>query len=220
MTPEWRRRLLIVDDDPLMSRLLRDALDEAGFDIHTASTIATARAALIDFDPDIALVDLEMGAGPSGVDLARAIHQLHPGVGIVILTRYADLPSAGYEHDALPPGTGFLHKDRVHEPGLIVAAIDAVVAERTGEARHDLHPVEPFPELTRAQREVLSLMAEGYGNEAIAAIRGCSRSSIANLILGIYRRLGIDPRGDLHPRVEAVRRFSSASGLPDRPPTP
>ena len=40
---------------------------------------------------------------------------------------------------------------------------------------------------------------------------------MANLIAEIYRRLGIDPRGELTPRVEAVRQFAQASGLPDRP---
>jgi hypothetical protein len=48
-------------------------------------------------------------------------------------------------------------------------------------------------------------------------MRSCSRSSVANLMVGIYRRLGIEQGGLLNPRVEAVRRYTAAVGLPERP---
>ena len=213
----FQRRLVIVDDDPLMSRLLRDALEGVGFEVDAAPSAAAARRILREFDPDIALVDLELGGGgPSGVDLAHLIHAEHPGVAVVILTRYGDLRSAGYADDALPSGTGFLRKDLIEDPSQILAAIDAVVAERAEDARHDRDPARPLAELTPAQLEVLELMAQGYDNDAIAGIRDCSRSSVANLIVGIYGRLGIEQRGALNPRVEAVRVYAAASGLPDR----
>jgi len=136
---------------------------------------------------------------------------------IVILTRFPDLKSAGYADDALPPGVGFMRKDVVERPEEIEAALNAVVRERSGEVRHDTVTVADLAVLTRAQREVLALVAQGYDNEAIAAMRSCSRSSVANLIVGIYRRLGIEQGGQLNPRVEAVRRYTAAVGLPERP---
>ena len=50
------------------------------------------------------LVDLELGEGPSGVDMAHLIHERHPGVVIIILTRYPDLATAGFSDASLPPG--------------------------------------------------------------------------------------------------------------------
>ena len=97
------------------------------------------------------------------------------------------------------------------------AAIDAVVAERADDVRHDRDGARAFDTLTAAQLEVLTLMAQGFDNDAIATRRGCSVSSVGNLIAELYRRLGINPRGELNPRVEAVRQFAQASGLPDRP---
>jgi DNA-binding NarL/FixJ family response regulator len=216
MDPQWRRKLLVVDDDPLMSRLLCDVLEGMDFEVATASSAAAARDVLAEFDPDIALVDLELGGGPSGVDMAHLIHQQHPGVVIIILTRYPDLATAGLGDATLPPGTGFVRKDLVEDPEQIVAAIDAVVAERSDDVRHDRDGVRPLADLTPGQLEVLTMMAQGYDNDAIARLRGCSLSSVSNLIAEIYRRLGIEPRGELNPRVEAVRRFAGASGLPDR----
>lgn len=214
--PKWRRRLLIVDDDPLMSRLLRDALGELGFDVEEAASAAAARRALRDFDPDFAVVDLELRSGPSGVDLAHLIHSEHPGVGIVILTRYPDLRSAGYADDALPPGTGFMRKDLVEDPEQIRAALNAVATDKSKPLRQDREFDATLATLTRAQRDVLALAAQGYDNEAIAEMRECSRSSVANLMVGIYRRLGIEQGGLLNPRVEAVRRYAAAEGLPER----
>jgi DNA-binding NarL/FixJ family response regulator len=217
MDPQWPRRVLLVDDDPLMTRLLWEVLEQRGFEVAAAHSVANARDALSAFDPDIALVDLEMGGGPSGVDMAHLIHERHPGVVIIILTRYPDLATAGFSDASLPPGAGFIRKDLVEDPDQIVAAIDAVVAERADDVRHDRDGARTFDVLTAAQLEVLTLMAQGFDNDAIATRRGCSVSSVANLIAEIYRRLGIDPRGELNPRVEAVRQFAQASGLPHRP---
>ena len=216
MDPHWLRRVLLVDDDPLMTSLLRDVLEQKGFAVTAAGSAADARDALVAFDPDIALIDLELGGGPSGVDMAHLIHAQHPGVVIIILTRYPDLVTAGFPDATLPPGAGFIRKDLVEDPDQIVAAIDAVVAERTDEVRHDRDGSRAFDVLTPAQLEVLTLMSQGFDNDAIATRRGCSVSSVANLIAEIYKRLGIDPRGELNPRVEAVRQFAQVSGLPER----
>jgi len=217
MDRQWLRRLLLVDDDPLMTRLLCEVLEQKGFEVDAAHSVASARDALLAFDPDIALVDLELGGGPSGVDMAHLIHERHPGVVIIILTRYPDLATAGFPDASLPPGAGFIRKDLVEDPDQIVAAIDAAVAERADDVRHDRDGARAFDMLTATQLEVLTLIAQGFDNDAIATRRGCSVSSVSNLIAELYRRLGIDPRGELNPRVEAVRQFAQASGLPERP---
>ena len=216
MDPLWRRRLLVVEDEPLTARLLRDALEGLDFEVATASSVPEARTALAEFDPDVALIDLVLGGGPSGVDLAHVIHRKHPGVGVLILTRYPDLASAGFPDDALPPGTGFVRKDLVEDSRAIVAAIDAVVSDRSDEVRHDIAAERPLATLSPGQLEVLRMMAQGYDNASIAEKRGCSRSSVENLIAEVYKRLGIDPRGELNPRVEACRVFMSVAGIPDR----
>ena len=182
MDPQWNRRLLIVEDEPLTARLLRDALEGLDFEVAVAESVPEARTALADFDPDVALVDLVLGGGPSGVDLAHVIHRKHPGVGILILTRYPDLASAGFPDDALPPGAGFVRKDLVEDSRHIVAAINEVLSERPDVVRHDTDSDRPLAILSPAQLEVLRMVAQGYDNDSIARQRGCSRSSVENLI--------------------------------------
>ena len=206
----------MVEDEPLASNLLRNALQGRAFDVETCRSVAEARAALTRFDPDLVLCDINLGAGPSGVDLAHIVRRQHPGVGILMLTRYPDLAAAGLADDDLPPGAGFLRKDAVEDPDALVAAIDAVLAEQSERVRHDRDPARPLGELTPVQADVLRMMAQGYDNGAIAERRGVSRSSVENLCAEIYRRLGIDSRGDLNPRVEAIRVYIDAVGVPDR----
>ncbi len=216
MDPQWRRRLLVVEDEPLVARLLRGALESLGFDVATAASNGEARAALADFDPDVVLIDLMLGDGPSGADLAHVVHHQHPGVGILILTRFPDLRSAGLADDALPPGAGFVRKDMVEDPSYIVTAIDEVVAGKATCPRQDHDSERPLAGLTKAQHEVLRMVAQGYDNSAIATHRGSTLSTVENTIAELYRRLGIDPHSDLNPRVEAARRFVEAAGLPAR----
>lgn len=215
----WRRRLLVVEDEPLAANLLRNALAGSAFDVETARSAADARAVLRRFDPDVVLVDINLGAGPTGIDLAHIVSREHPGVGIVVMTRYPDLPSAGYEDDDLPAGAGFLHKEAIEDPAELVQAIDAVLAEQADAVRQDRDPERPLGQLTSSQVEVLRMMAQGFDNGAIAERRACSRSSIENLCAEIYRRLEIPSRGDLNPRVEAIRMYIDAVGVPERDAT-
>lgn len=212
----FTRRLLIVEDEPLTAALLADALGALGFEVAVAHSAAEARREIRGFDPDAALVDIVLGHGPSGIDLAHAIREQHPHIGVLLLTKYPDLETAGYHAEGIPAGCGFLRKDMVGDKVAIVAALDEVLAERSERVRHDRDADRPLAALTRAQVEVLRLMAAGYGNEAIASRRDCSVSAVQNLIVGIYRRLEIEQGGEVNPRVEAIRRFVEVAGLPVR----
>jgi DNA-binding NarL/FixJ family response regulator len=217
MDPHWLRRVLLVDDDPLMTRLLCDVLEQKGFEVAAASSAAEARDVLGEFDPDIALVDLELGGGPSGVDMAHLIHHQHPGVVIIILTRYPDLATAGFANATLPPGTGFVRKDLVHDPSYLVEAIEQVLRDQPRDVRHDTDPTRPLGDLTEHQLEILRLLALGYTNDAIARRKDAGRSTVERWIAGILKAMGIDSGGEVNPRVEAVRRYVAVAGIPERP---
>lgn len=210
------RRLLIVEDEPLTAMLLSDALGALHFEVAIAHSATEARREIKRFDPDAALIDIVLGHGPSGIDLAHVIREKHPYIGVLLLTKYPDLETAGYHATGIPAGCGFLRKDMVGDKDAIVAALDEVLAERAERVRHDKDADRPLAQLTKAQIEVLRLMAAGYGNEAIAVRRDCSVSAVQNLIVGIYRRLDIEQGGEVNPRVEAIRRFIEVAGIPER----
>ena len=76
---------------------------------------------------------------------------------------------------------------------------------------------DAFLPLTPKQHEVLRLMALGYTNAAVARLTNAAESSVERWAAGIFKALGIDTKGDINPRVEAVRRFIGSAGLPERP---
>lgn len=105
------RRILVVEDEGLMSALLLKVLEESGFQVRTAGDVLEARRLVDQFDPDAALLDIDLGDGPSGLDLAHALHVQYPHIALVFLTKHPDLRSAGVPEDRLPEHCGFLRKD-------------------------------------------------------------------------------------------------------------
>ena len=97
-----QRRLLLVEDEMLMSALLADSLKNANFAVETAADAAAARKAIKTFDPDIMLIDIFLGSGPNGIQLANAVSQTNPEIGLLILTKYQDSLSSANDLGSFP----------------------------------------------------------------------------------------------------------------------
>jgi DNA-binding NarL/FixJ family response regulator len=115
----------------------------------------------------------------------------------------------------LPAGCGFLRKELVGNTEYLVNAIDTVLGERP-EIRDDLRPDRPLSTLTKNQIEALRLLASGFTNAEIARRRDTSISSVEQLLNTTFKNLGIQTTDDINPRIEAVRIFIQAAGIPNR----
>ena len=210
------RRLLVVEDEPLMASLLAQVLTASGFDVDTASDVLEARASIREFDPDGVLLDISLGDGPSGLDLAHVLHAQRPDIAIIVLTKYPDPRIAGVTTDDLPPNCGFLRKDMVKDTEYLLEAINAVLTDRPKDVRHNFDPSAPLAQLSPKHLEVLRLIATGYTNDFIAQLKGTSQSTVERWSVEIFRTMGIDTKGNVNPRVEAARQYIAAAGVPDR----
>lgn len=199
-----------------MGALLLQVLAAAGFDARIAPDVIAARRAVVAFDPDAALLDISLGEGPSGLDLAHVLREQYPHIALIFLTKHPDPRTAGVGTDQVPEGCGFLRKDMISDSTYLIDAIDAVLVDEPLAYRHDLSPDRPLSGLTSAQLEVLQLAAQGLTNGAIARSRGVSERAVERSLQLIFVQLGIQTRGDINPRVEAVRRYVAAAGLPVR----
>ena len=215
MTGKLPRRLMVVEDEPLMASLLADTLRAAGFEVATAGTVKEARALVEKFDPDMALLDIALGNGPTGVHLAHALSVSRPDISLLFLTRHADAESASSEGLALPPNVGFLRKHMVSDTALLLDAIEKVFAERAAEVRHVGSPGQGIDGLPPQGMRVLRLLAEGHSNAEIAVRSGMSVKSVERWIDAIYRELEIEKSEGLNRRVEAARRYYLAVGIPE-----
>ena len=210
------RRILIVEDEPLMASLLSQSLTSADFEVENASDSASARKKIDSFDPDILLLDISLGDGPSGLHLAHAIDQTRPDIAILILTKHPDAKSATSEGLELPARVGFLRKHLVNDVSYLLTAIEKVLADRSNEVRQDSDSDSPFKGLTPQAFQVLSLIAQGYNNNEIALRSKLSVKSVERWIDIIYKELEISKNGEINQRVEVARKYFQAVGIPKR----
>ncbi|MGA0083203.1 MAG: response regulator [Candidatus Nanopelagicales bacterium] len=211
-----KRRILIVEDEPLMSALLQQSLTSADFEVEAAIDAAQARKKIEAFDPDILLLDISLGDGPSGLHLAHAIDKTRPDIAILILTKHPDAKSATSEGLDIPPRVGFLRKHLVNDVNYLLNAIEKVLSDRSSEVRQDFQSESPINKLSEQAVLILSLIAQGFSNNEIAIRTKLSVKSVERWIDIIYKELEIAKSGEINQRVEAARRYYMIVGIPER----
>lgn len=209
------RRVLVVEDQALMSALLRDALRDAGFAVRSEPDVNSALIAVGEFDPDAAVLDIDLGPGPSGYDLGRALARTRPDIAVVFLTDKPEAMAMPADPQSLPLRAGFLLKRRVRDVETLVEALESVLSDQPERARQEYVPVGHLAELDDRQVLLLRMVAEGLTNATIAGRMGVSESSVERWLVALFRTLGVGGQAGLNPRVEAARRYIAACGLPE-----
>ena len=212
-----QRTVLVVEDDRLLASLVATLLEGEDFIVHTAHDVAGATELLKIIEPDVAVLDVNLGDGPSGIQLGQLMAIKYPGVGIVFLTQFPDLKAAGVEPNALPKGAAVAGKDRLDAGKDLLEAIDSVLASGKKPVRHDNEQDMPLTQLTSHQLEVLKQVASGMTNQAIAQENDTTERSVERTLQNIFSRLGVEQSPTTNPRVEATRRYIAHLGLPPRP---
>ncbi|MFM9050312.1 MAG: response regulator [Actinomycetota bacterium] len=207
------RRVLLVEDDPFTAGLTAAALTAAAFDVRTAASAREAREALADFDPDAAVIDLYLGPGPTGVDIAHIIDQRHPGVALLLLTQLPDLRAAGFTLADIPASCSFLRKEAISDAESLVAAVEQALADHVVRTSRE---ESPLAALTETQLAVLRAVAQGYTSPRIAEMRGTTTSAVEKALGSIYDALRISGDGGVSRRSEAMRVFIEYAGIPAR----
>lgn len=209
-----QRRVVVVEDEPLMASLLAEVLTGHGFAVRTAADVSQARLSIEHFDPDLLLLDVSLGDGPSGIHLAHAMRMSRPDIAILVFTRHPDIASATNDGLGLPPGVGFLRKHLVSDEAYLIEAMERVLRDQPDPVVDVRDSEDVFAFLGANGSRALRLLAEGFDNEEIARRCGVSRKTVERWIEQVYRDLGIDTKGLLNPRVAAARRFFFAVGVP------
>lgn len=207
------RSALIVEDDTLFGSLVATMLSHAGFTTHHVEGVSEARAVMRTYDPDVAILDINLGEGPSGIQLGHSLSLTHPGMGIVLLTRYPDLQASGIKPESLPPGCAVVGKERLKDSSELLTAIESVLSSTAVPIRHDHALTSAFAHLTSNQIETLKLVAAGWTNAAIAESKGITPRSVERTLQMLARALGVETGSELNTRIELTRRHILHTGL-------
>ncbi|MGI8524146.1 MAG: response regulator [Nocardioides sp.] len=208
-------RVLIVDDHDVLASSLALVLDQEPdlVTVGVANTLAQARELLSTAGPDVLLLDHRMPDG-DGVDAIPDLLALRPSVKVVVLT------ASAAEHvrvNAIEAGaTGFVSKTRsISEVTAAVRAASAGESVISPELLARLLPrlqrggSAGATELTEREREVLSLVADGLSNAAIADSLTVSVHTVRNHIANLSSKLGA------HSKLEALSIALRQGLLPD-----
>lgn len=211
------RRVLVVEDDPFLQSLIADTLTGAGFEVETANNAAGAKQVVLTFDPDAAVLDIELGNGPTGIDLADLIVRQFPHTAIIFLTHLPDPRFVGVDSAAIPPKAAYIRKETITEKGALVNIIESALRDGTSrnkKLRTDLDPNRPLGNLSKSQISVLRSIAQGLSNAEIAAQRGSTLRAVEHLIRRTFAAVGIDTDQSVNTRTAAARAYIDAAGLP------
>ncbi len=177
-------------------------------------------AAVETEEPDVVVTDIRMP--PTGTDegirAAEVLRERHPDMGVVVLSQYSEPAYTLAFLDGGSKGHAYLLKERVSDIGQLAGAIrevagggsvidpevvDALVSARAKPADSPLH------RLTARESEILSEMAQGKNNAAVAASLVLSERAVEKHINSIFSKLALSQEPDVHRRVKAVLLFLS-----------
>jgi DNA-binding NarL/FixJ family response regulator len=212
-------RVLIADDEVLLRDGLERLLVEAGFDVvgKVGSAEELQRKVALT-RPDVAIVDIKMPPTHTdeGLVAAQAIRASHPQIAVLVLSHYLESGYALRLIEQHPGGVGYLLKERVSDLAVLV---DALGRLREGECVVDPTIVarvlkrasaRGIDELTRREREVLALMAEGRSNRGICDRLFLSPKTVEAHVKHIFSKLGVQESPNDHRRVLAVLAYLRA----------
>lgn len=208
------RRLLIVEDNPFMRTLITDLLEKVGFQIAVAENAADAVKVADRFDPDAAILDVELGHGPNGFDLARILRQSSPELGLVFLTNIPEPKTIGVDNKSVPKDAAYLVKDSVADTDLLLRAVNASLRGRVSPDLRQDKAAHELSNLSRSQLDLLHLASLGLSNAEIAQRRGTTVRAVENLFKRAVEAAGINIGPGEHSRVIAVRKYIETVVLP------
>ena len=219
-------RVVIADDDLLVRAGLEQVLArQPNVDVVGSYADLPSLLEAIDVDPpDVVLTDIRMPPSRSdeGIRAAEILRDTHPGVGVVVLSQYAEPIYALSLLEAGSEGRGYLLKERVHDGAQLLSALETVAA---GGSVVDTRIVEvlvadksraersPLADLTPREREVLSQIAQGKNNSAIADSLVLTKRAIEKHINSIFSKLDLSEAEDASKRVKATLAFLSEDSV-------
>lgn len=206
-------RLLLVEDDQFTRATLGDALALHGFDIRArVATALDAIEAQRIHDPQAALLDLDLGVGATGIDVAIALREKNPRIGIVFLTTYKDPRLINSRIPGLPKGSIFLNKLEMNSTANIAIHISLAIVKPLEKRALPWVRSGPLSSMSYTQIEILKDIAAGLSTSEIARNRGVSEQAIDKSIKRISKNLGIPKSTDSNLRVQIVRAYFENKG--------
>lgn len=198
-------RVFLLDDHELVRRGIRDLLytEPTIVVVGEASDAEEALEKIPRTRPHVAVLDVRLGDGASGVEVCREIRSGHPEVACIMLTSFADdealfasimAGASGYVLKQIR-GSDLVQAIKRVASGesLLDSAVTARVLDRL---RNPPAEDDPLSELTRQERRILDLISEGRTNREIADAMFLAEKTVKNYVSHLLGKLGMSRRSE------------------------
>jgi DNA-binding NarL/FixJ family response regulator len=207
-------RVIVADDSLIAREGIVHLLRESGVDVvGQAEDGSQLLDSVVRHRPDAVVVDIRMPPTHTdeGLVAAGMIRQAYPATAVVVLSQYVQPTYAIRLLQGHIEGVGYLLKERVFHPAVLVDALRRVIDGETvvdptivAQVMGRRRARDPLADLSPREREVLALIAEGLSNRAIAERLFVTDRTVEAHVAAVFSKLGLEDGPDQHRRVLAV----------------
>lgn len=204
-------KVLVVENDDFTRFTLVAALRLKKLNVVCDS--ATAAAAIecsIKHQPNVALLDLDLGPGPTGLDIARLLRRNNSNTGIVFLTSLEDPRLLRGKKTELPERSVYLIKHDINSPDLIIEAIEKSL-KPVKDASHQLS--NKASALSDNYIDLMRLISEGYSNAEIAKKIFITEKSVEVAISRLAKKLNLSNEMGTNQRIKITKFYFQLKGM-------
>lgn len=209
-------KVIVVEDDHYLRTVTVEALVKNTINVIGSSS--NSRQAIIiakNNKPDIAILDIDLGGGPTGIDLAHALSAIYPELGFVFLTSYTDPRFAGLDVPDVPIRSAYLTKQNLKDINILINTVNDMY-QRIQSKRFwqtDIFVNEREKQnFTDVQIELMQFIYAGHSNSQIAAEKHISTKSVETSISRLAKKLEIPSTPDNSQRVLIAKKYASLIG--------
>ncbi len=222
------KNVIVIDDDLFTRTMLKSSLELSGWSVvGEAATAPESIRLLRTCEPDIAVVDLDLGEGPTGVDVAHALRKRLPGIGIVMLSTYESPRYLGQNQLPLPEGSIYLVKNSVADAAvldralqmsldptaLVVLSKDTYTSAEAGSSTSaDDSLKKAMSKLSDKQIETMRLVAAGHSNAEISRRLWVTEASVEKSIARVIKVLSIKVGKEQNQRIVLAQIYHQITG--------
>ncbi|MFC6020226.1 LuxR C-terminal-related transcriptional regulator [Plantactinospora solaniradicis] len=209
-------RVVIAEDNVLLSTGLELLLTSKGFQVAAVTPDADSFLAAVDeHRPDATIVDVRLPPSfrDEGIRAALEARRRRPDLPVLVLSQYVEQQYAAELLSTARGGVGYLLKDRVSRVDEFIHALHRVAAGGTALDPEVVAQLlsrragDPVDGLTRRERQILAVMAQGHDNATIAAQLFITENAVHKHIGNIFTKLGLVATDSGHRRVLAVLAY-------------
>ena len=183
---------VVVDDEPLICSIIAEILEAEGWAVTQAQDALSAITAVKATSATLVIADIDLGMGPTGIDVVQRARADNPSIGVVFITNLADPRITGKGWNAIPNDASYIVKTEISSTTALRAAVTEALDVRTAGSR-PLVAQTATQSLSNAQIGVLKLVSEGLTNDEIANSRATTIRAVERLLSRMMIAANIAP---------------------------